>query len=72
MKRFNLKINDNVTGLTLRQVENALINARTLEHWRDALLNMNTGVRGADINNLFNFYITLGINSCPACHFCTF
>jgi hypothetical protein len=68
----HLFADDNVTGFTLRQVEDALVNARTLEHWRDALLNMNTGVRGADINNLFNFYITLGINSCPACHFCTF
>ncbi|TAE73907.1 MAG: hypothetical protein EAZ85_05890 [Bacteroidetes bacterium] len=64
--------NDNVTGFTLREVENAVRNARTLEDWRNAMVNINPNIRAIDLNELFNFYMNLNISACPGCFMCTY
>ena len=51
---------DNVTGYTIRNIEDALVNKRTMNDWRDALkINKPTGVTNAQIDELFLNYTPL-------------
>ena len=50
---------DRVSGYTIQQMQAALNNSRTLGEWRDKLVNNNVNATEGNINDVFDYAITV-------------